>query len=35
MYEEATLVVHAKADMVGQVGVQHNLLQPMGASTEE
>lgn len=35
VYQEATLVVHAKANMVGQIGVQHNLLQPMGPSTKD
>ena len=30
-----TLVICAEADMVRQVGVQHNLLQSMGDSTEQ
>ena len=33
--EEVTLAVCAKANMIGQVGMQHNLLQPMGVSTEQ
>lgn len=35
VYEEVTLAVGAKADVVGQVGVKHDLLQVMGASTKE
>ena len=30
-----TLAICAKADMIRQVGVQHNLLQLMGVSTEQ